>query len=54
MYRWGHHDGFASSMGHPRLDSVGLVVYDGMGQFLRAPVLYYGSVGTTPTLPRRV
>jgi hypothetical protein len=31
--RMGHHNGFASSVGYPRSDSIGLLVYDGMRQY---------------------
>jgi hypothetical protein len=31
---WGHGYDFTSSVSHPRLDSVGLLVYDGMWQCL--------------------
>jgi hypothetical protein len=48
----GHAYGFVSSVGHPRLDLVGLLVYDGMYAISRAPMLYYRSLGTMPTLPR--
>jgi hypothetical protein len=46
----GHSYGFASSVAHPRSDLVRLLVYDGMHTFLGAPVLYYRSLGTAPTL----
>jgi hypothetical protein len=35
MYGWGHHYGFASNIGHPRLNSIGLLVYDDMRQYSR-------------------
>jgi hypothetical protein len=46
----GHGYDFASSVGHLRLDSVGLLVYDGMHTYL-GPVLYSKSLGAAPTLP---
>jgi hypothetical protein len=36
----GHGYGFASSVGHPRSDSVGLLVYDSMSTLSGAPMLY--------------
>lgn len=45
--------GFASSVGHPMSDSVGLLVYDGMSIISGASVLYYRSFETTPTLLER-
>jgi hypothetical protein len=53
MYDWGHSYGFASSVGHPRSDSVGLQVYDSMHKISGAPMLYYRSLGTMLTLPKR-
>jgi hypothetical protein len=41
---------FASSMGHPRLDSVGLLVCDGMHIISGAPMLYYRSLMIASTL----
>jgi hypothetical protein len=49
IYGWGHHYTFASSVGYLRSDSVGLLELFVSG----ALVLYYGSLGTAPTLPRR-
>jgi hypothetical protein len=48
----GHGYGFASSVDHPRLNLVGLLVYDGMCTIFGVPVLYYRSLGTVPTLPK--
>jgi hypothetical protein len=42
--------GFTSSVGHPRSDLVGLLVYDGMCTISGAPVLYYRSLETVPSL----
>jgi hypothetical protein len=53
MYECGHLEDFASSVGHPRSDSVGLLVDDGMRIILLAPVLYYRSLGIVPTLPSK-
>jgi hypothetical protein len=36
--------------GHMRSDSVMLLVYDGMRIISGAPVLYYRSLGTAPTM----
>jgi hypothetical protein len=45
MYRWSHHYGFASSMGDSRLDSVRLLVYDGMQQYSRHRYFTMGPTG---------
>jgi predicted glycosyltransferase involved in capsule biosynthesis len=50
----GHSYSFSSSAGYSRSDSVGLLVYDDIRTIFRASVLYYMSLGTTPTLPGRV
>jgi hypothetical protein len=50
----GHGYDFTSSVGHLRLDSVGLLVYDGMCTIFGAPMLYFRSLWTMPTMPRRV
>jgi hypothetical protein len=42
----GHGDGFASSVAHPRSNSVELLVYDGMHIISWASVLYYRSLGS--------
>jgi len=47
----GHHYGFASSVGHPRSNSVRLLVNDGIRTIYGAPVLYYRTIGTASTLP---
>jgi len=49
---WGHGYNFASSLGYPRLDLIGPLVYDGMHTISGAPVLYYRSIRTGPTLSR--
>jgi hypothetical protein len=48
-----HGNGFANSVGHRRSNSVGLLVYDTMCTIFETPILYYRSLRTTPTLPRR-
>jgi hypothetical protein len=50
----GHGYSFASTVGHSRLDSVELLVYDGMRTISEVPVYYYRSLGTAPTLLKRV
>jgi len=45
--------GFARSVGNPRSNSVGLLVFDGMRTIHRVLVLCYKSLGTAPTLPIR-
>jgi hypothetical protein len=52
MYEWSHGYGFASSVGHTRSDSVGLLVYDGMRIIYGTPMLYYMSLGIASTLLR--
>jgi hypothetical protein len=42
--------GFATSVCHPRSDSVGLLVYDAMRTISEAPLLYYRSLRTAPNL----
>jgi hypothetical protein len=49
----GHGYDFASSVSHPRSNSVELLVYDDMCTILRVLVLYYRSLGTAPTLIRK-
>jgi hypothetical protein len=49
----GYGYGFASSGVHLMSNSVGLLVYDVMCTISRAPMLYYRSLRTTPTLPGR-
>jgi len=51
-YGWGHSYDFASIMGHPRLDSVGLIIYDDIHTIFGTLVLYYRFIRTMPTLPR--
>lgn len=46
----GHSYKFASSVGHPRSDSVGLLVYDGMSTISEVQMLYY-SWANTKTRP---
>jgi hypothetical protein len=46
----GHGYDFASSVGHSRSNSVGLLVYDGIHTISGVLVLYYKSLETTPTL----
>jgi hypothetical protein len=42
VYGWGHHDGFAGSVGHPRSNLVRLLVYDSMWQY---PGHWYCTMG---------
>jgi hypothetical protein len=49
----GHSYGFVSNVNHSRLDSIRLLIYDSMRTIFGAPVLYYKSLGTTPTLSGR-
>jgi hypothetical protein len=44
---------FASSLDHPRSNSIWLLVYDSMHTKSGTPMLYYGSIETMPTLSRR-
>lgn len=34
MYGWNHHDNFARSVSHSKSDSIGLIIYKGMWQYL--------------------
>jgi hypothetical protein len=42
---WGHNYGFTNSVRHPRSDSIGLLVYDGMRIISGAPVSITGPLG---------
>jgi hypothetical protein len=53
MYIWDYGYSFASNVGHSRLDSVGLLVFDGMRTIFEAPVLCYRSLRTTLNLSGR-
>jgi hypothetical protein len=45
----GHSYDFASNVNHPMSDSIRLLIYDSMRTIFGALVLYYKSLGTTPT-----
>jgi hypothetical protein len=45
--------GFDCSVGHPRSDSVELLVYNGMRTISEGPMLYYRSLETAPTIAGR-
>jgi hypothetical protein len=45
----GHSYSFASCMGHPRSNSIVLLVYDGMHTISEASVLHYKSLGIALT-----
>jgi hypothetical protein len=50
----GHNYEFANSVGHPRSNSIGLLIYDGICTIYEAPMLYYKSLGIALTLLWRI